>query len=180
MSPRSATGPREPVSVRDTSIQARSSGTTPRAAQRTRPQAAGPDSNNPRPAPSKDPVHHLGRVDPAGVASAAHHIRRAEHDVIALRCRFLGSLHRGRKFRQSAAERAKPAPLLGTGIVVGQQRCAGHLAAAASRSIEAGTSLARRCVRSTTARKSSRLSPERSISAPACGPESALSTMPDI
>ena len=76
---------------------------------------------------AKTPPDHLGRVDPAGVASAAHHIRRAEHDVVALRSRFLGSLHRGRKFRQSAAERAKPAPLLGAGIVVGQQRSAGRI-----------------------------------------------------
>ena len=53
---------------------------------------------------AKTASDHLGRVGPSGVASAAHHIRRAEHDVVALRSRFLGSLDRGWKFRQSAAE----------------------------------------------------------------------------
>lgn len=56
------------------------------------------------------------------MASTANDVGGAEHDIVAMGCGVLGGLDRGREFRQAAPERAKPSPLLGTGVVVRQQR----------------------------------------------------------
>jgi len=53
---------------------------------------------------------------------ATNNVGGAEHDIVALGCGLLRGLDRGREFRQAAAERAKPAPLFGAGVVVRQQR----------------------------------------------------------
>src|SRR5579883_191772 len=55
------------------------------------------------------------------MAAAAHHVGSAEHNVVALRCCLLRGLDRGREFRETAAARSKPAPLIGACIIVRQQ-----------------------------------------------------------